>query len=55
MCARDRRVSSPVGLTGRDANVTIGYSRSEVRVDLGYARATTYLARSGTMKSRVSL
>jgi len=32
-------VSSPVGLTGGNASITIGYSRLELKVDLGYARA----------------
>jgi hypothetical protein len=34
-------VSGPVGLTGGDASVSIGYSRLELKVDLGYARAAT--------------
>jgi opacity protein-like surface antigen len=34
-----QNVSSPAGLMGGDANITIGYSRFELRVDLGYARS----------------
>jgi len=34
-------VSGPVGLTGGDASITIGYSRLELKVDLGYGRAAT--------------
>ena len=30
-----------MGLTGGDASITIGYSRFELKVDLGYARAAT--------------
>src|SRR5579859_507059 len=34
-------VSGPVGLTGGDASLTIGYSRLGLKLDLGYARAAT--------------
>jgi hypothetical protein len=30
-----------VGLTGGDANLTVGYSRFELRFDLGYERGAT--------------
>lgn len=34
-----QRLSSPVGLTGGDAGITVGYSRLGLKVDLGYVRA----------------
>jgi opacity protein-like surface antigen len=34
-----QNISGPVSLTARDANVTIGYSRFELKVDVGYARS----------------
>lgn len=37
--SQGQSISSPVGLTGGDASITIGYSRLELKVDLGYARA----------------
>ena len=34
-----QNASSPVSLMGGDADITIGYSRFELKVDLGYARS----------------
>ena len=34
-----QNISSPVGLMGGDASITIGYSRVDLKVDLGYARS----------------
>ena len=37
--SQGQRLSSPVGLTGGDAGITVGYSRLGFKVDLGYVRA----------------
>jgi len=39
--SQGQSVSGPVGLTGGDASLTIGYSRLDLKVDLGYARGAT--------------
>jgi hypothetical protein len=39
MCAKGENISGPVGLMGGDANITIGYSRFELKVGVGYAQS----------------
>jgi|HubBroStandDraft_6_1064221.scaffolds.fasta_scaffold02838_12 opacity protein-like surface antigen len=34
-----QNISSPVGLMGGDASIAFGYSRAELKIDLGYARS----------------